>query len=160
MSRILLSYSSCYEVREHFLKRHLVPSMIQQIQHLCNECKGTKEIINDEDRYPQCKGEKVVQGKKVMEVIVEKGMLNGQSITFSVQADEGALKKTLNSLLLYFPDTVIGDIVFVLQRKENLKFKRKGDDLFYEHTLSLTEELCGFQFILTHLDGRQSHQTW
>lgn len=53
------------------------------------------------------------------------------------------------------PDTVTGDIVFVLQQKEHPKFKRKGDDLFYEHTLFLTEALCGFQFILTHLDGRQ-----
>jgi len=53
------------------------------------------------------------------------------------------------------PDTVTGDIVFVLQQKEHPKFKRKGDDLFVEHTLSLAEALCGFQFILTHLDGRQ-----
>lgn len=53
------------------------------------------------------------------------------------------------------PDTVTGDIVFVLQQKEHPKFKRKGDDLFTEHSLSLTEALCGFQFILSHLDGRQ-----
>lgn len=53
------------------------------------------------------------------------------------------------------PDTVTGDIVFVLQQKEHPRFKRKGEDLFVEHTLSLTEALCGFQFALTHLDGRQ-----
>jgi hypothetical protein len=53
------------------------------------------------------------------------------------------------------PDTVTGDIVFVLQQKDHSKFKRKGDDLFYEHTLSLAEALCGFQFVLTHLDNRQ-----
>ncbi|KAF9602660.1 hypothetical protein IFM89_030548 [Coptis chinensis] len=53
------------------------------------------------------------------------------------------------------PDTITGDIVFVLQLKEHPKFKRKLDDLFVEHTLSLTEALCGFQFALTHLDGRQ-----
>ncbi|KAM0046220.1 putative chaperone DnaJ, HSP40/DnaJ peptide-binding, DnaJ subfamily A member [Helianthus debilis subsp. tardiflorus] len=35
------------------------------------------------------------------------------------------------------------------------KFKRKCDDLFVEHTLSLTKALCGFQFVLTHLDNRQ-----
>ena len=45
--------------------------------------------------------------------------------------------------------------MFVLQQKEHPKFKRKGEDLFVEHTLSLTEALCGFQFVLTHLDGRQ-----
>ncbi|XP_071721802.1 dnaJ protein homolog isoform X1 [Rutidosis leptorrhynchoides] len=121
--------------------RQLGPSMIQQMQHACGECKGTGETINDKDRCPQCKGDKVSQEKKVLEVHVEKGMQNGQKITFPGEADEA-------------PDTVTGDIVFVLQQKEHPKFKRKGDDLFYEHTLSLTESLCGFQFILTHLDGR------
>lgn len=53
------------------------------------------------------------------------------------------------------PDTVTGDIVFVLQQKEHPRFRRKGDDLFVEHTLSLAEALCGFQHVLTHLDGRQ-----
>ena len=53
------------------------------------------------------------------------------------------------------PDTITGDIVFVLQLKEHPKFKRKMDDLYVEHNLSLTEALCGFQFALTHLDGRQ-----
>ncbi|KAK6138163.1 hypothetical protein DH2020_028099 [Rehmannia glutinosa] len=122
--------------------RQLGPGMIQQMQHPCNECKGTGETISDKDRCPQCKGEKVVQEKKVLDVHVEKGMQNGQKITFPGEADEA-------------PDTVTGDIVFVLQQKEHPKFKRKGDDLFVEHSLSLTEALCGFQFILSHLDGRQ-----
>ncbi|CAO2833054.1 unnamed protein product [Amaranthus hypochondriacus] len=122
--------------------RQLGPSMIQQMQHTCNDCKGTGETINDRDRCPQCKGEKVVQEKKGLEVHVEKGMQSGQKITFPGEADEA-------------PDTVTGDIVFILQQKEHSKFKRKGDDLFYEHTLSLTEALCGFQFVLAHLDNRQ-----
>ncbi|KDP42967.1 hypothetical protein JCGZ_23909 [Jatropha curcas] len=122
--------------------RQLGPSMIQQMQHACNECKGTGEAISDKDRCSQCKGEKVVPEKKVLEVIVEKGMQHGQKITFPGEADEA-------------PDTITGDIVFVLQQKEHPKFKRKGDDLIVEHNLSLTESLCGFQFVLTHLDGRQ-----
>jgi DnaJ family protein A protein 2 len=121
--------------------RQLGPSMVQQMQHPCNECKGTGESISNKDRCTQCKGEKVVQEKKVLEVNVEKGMQNGQKITFPGEADEA-------------PDTATGDRVFVLQQKEHPKFKRKGDDLFVEHALSLTEALCGFQFILTHLDGR------
>ncbi|KAH1130544.1 hypothetical protein J1N35_001922 [Gossypium stocksii] len=122
--------------------RHLGPSMIQQMQHPCNECKGTGETINDKDRCPPCKGAKVVQEKKVLEVIVEKGMQNGQKITFPGEADEA-------------PDTITGDIVFVLQQKDHPKFKRKGEDLFVEHTLALTEALCGFLFVVTHLDGRK-----
>ncbi|CAH9134493.1 unnamed protein product [Cuscuta epithymum] len=122
--------------------RHLGPSMIQQMQQPCNECKGTGETIRKDDRCQICKGEKVVQEKKVLEVHVEKGMQNGQKITFPGEADEA-------------PEMITGDVVFVLQQKEHPKFKRKGDDLFVDHTLSLTEALCGFTFILTHLDGRQ-----
>jgi DnaJ family protein A protein 2 len=77
----------------------------------------------------------------MLEVHVEKGMQHGQKITFQGEADEA-------------PDTQTGDIVFVLQLKDHPKFKRKGDDLFVQHTLTLPEALCGFQFPLTHLDGR------
>lgn len=122
--------------------RQLGPNMIQQMQHVCPDCKGLGETIVEKDRCAQCKGQKVVQDKKLLEVHVEKGMQHGQKITFQGEADEA-------------PDTITGDIVFVLQQKEHPKFKRKGDDLFVEHTLSLTEALCGFQFPLTHLDNRQ-----
>lgn len=122
--------------------RQLGPGMIQQMQHVCPDCRGSGETISDKDRCGQCKGSKVVQDKKVLEVHVEKGMLHGQRIVFQGEADEA-------------PDTITGDIVFVLQLKDHSKFKRKGDDLYVEHTLNLTEALCGFQFPLTHLDGRQ-----
>ncbi|KAI3867694.1 hypothetical protein MKX03_012567 [Papaver bracteatum] len=123
--------------------RHLGPSMIHQMQHPCNGCKGTRETISDKDRCPQCKGEKVVQENKVLEVRVEKGMQNGQMIP------------SLERPMKLYPETVTGDIVFVMAQKDHPKFKRKGDDFFMEHTLSLTEALCGFQFALTHLDGRK-----
>jgi len=122
--------------------RQIGLGMIQQMQHVCPECRGSGEVISERDKCPQCKGNKVTQEKKVLEVHVEKGMQHGQKIVFEGQADEA-------------PDTITGDIVFVLQLKEHPKFKRKSDDLYVEHTLNLTEALCGFQFALTHLDGRQ-----
>ncbi|KAL3620247.1 hypothetical protein CASFOL_035159 [Castilleja foliolosa] len=136
-----MTCSGCQGSGMKVTMRQLGPGMIQQMQHHCNDCRGTGETISDKDRCPQCKGGKVVPEKKALEVHVEKGMQNGQKITFPGEADEA-------------PDTVTGDIVFVLQQKEHPKFKRKGDDLFLEHSLTLTEALCGFQFILSHLDGR------
>lgn len=81
--------------------RHLGPSMIQQMQHPCNECKGTGETISDRDRCPQCKGEKVVQEKKVLEVNVEKGMQNGQKVTFPGEADEAVIEKFTCFLIIF-----------------------------------------------------------
>lgn len=123
-------------------RRQIGLGMVQQMQHVCPDCRGSGEVISERDRCTQCKGNKVSQEKKVLEVHVEKGMQQGQKIVFEGQADEA-------------PDTITGDIVFVLQVKEHPKFRREHDDLFIDHNLSLTEALCGFQFTLTHLDGRQ-----
>lgn len=34
-------------------------------------------------------------------------------------------------------------------------FKREGNDLFINHKIGLVEALCGCQFLIKHLDGRQ-----
>ncbi|KAL6186254.1 hypothetical protein ACLB2K_042375 [Fragaria x ananassa] len=122
--------------------RRLGPSMVQQMQECCNECNGAGRTLRAQDRCQQCKGDKVVPEKKTLDVNVEKGMRNGHKITFRGEADEA-------------PGTITGDIVSLIQQKEHPKFKREGDDLIFEHTLSLKEALCGFQFKLKHLDGRQ-----
>ncbi|MQL80263.1 hypothetical protein Taro_012700 [Colocasia esculenta] len=136
---------TCYGCRGTGFKvstRHIGLGMIQQMQHVCNDCGGSGQVISEKDKCTQCKGNKISPEKKVVEVHVEKGMQHGQKIVFEGQADEA-------------PDTITGDIVFVLQLKDHPKFKRKHDDLYIEHSLTLTEALCGFQFALTHLDGRQ-----
>jgi hypothetical protein len=46
------------------------------------------EVISEKDKCGQCKGQKVVQDKKTLEVHVEKGMQHGQKITFQGEADE------------------------------------------------------------------------
>ncbi|KAL3622308.1 hypothetical protein CASFOL_033719 [Castilleja foliolosa] len=124
------------------LIRQLGPSMIKQVKCPCTECWGTGEMISDKDRCTQCEGQKVVKEKKVLKVVVEKGMQHCQMIKFPGLANEA-------------PDTVTGDAVCVLLQNQHPKFKRKGDDLFLEHTLTLTEAQCGFQFTVTHLDNRQ-----
>ncbi|ONM19663.1 DnaJ 2 [Zea mays] len=126
--------------------RQLGPGMIQQMQHPCNECKGSGETISDKDTCPQCKGDKVVSEKKVLEVVVEKGMQNGQKITFPGEADEAVMTPYLILPL---------EISSLFSSRRSIPSSRKGDDLFYEHTLTLIESLCGFQFVLTHLDNRQ-----
>jgi DnaJ family protein A protein 2 len=47
-----------------------------------------------------------------------------------------------------------GDVIIVLQLKEHDSFTRRGDDLIFKKTVSLTEALCGVSFVIKHLDGR------
>jgi DnaJ family protein A protein 2 len=98
-------------------------------------------MMDEKDKCKSCKGKKVYKDRKVLEVVVEKGMKHGQKIKFSDEADE-------------LPGTLPGDVVFVIQEKEHEHFKRKGADLVYSVDLKLSEALCGFTRTITHLDGR------
>ncbi|CAH2066510.1 unnamed protein product, partial [Iphiclides podalirius] len=52
------------------------------------------------------------------------------------------------------PDVQPGDVIIVLQQKPHDVFQRTGDDLLMKHDITLTEALCGFEFVVKHLDGR------
>jgi len=110
--------------------RQIALGMVQQIQRHCHDCEGEGHI---------CKKKKE---RKVLEVLVEKGMKHNQKITFSGMADEK-------------PNMEPGDINFIVQEKEHDVFKRKGADLLVTKKLSLNEALCGFSWKITHLDGRE-----
>jgi len=121
--------------------RQIAPGMVQQLQQTCPDCRGEGQVIRDKDRCTKCHGSKICQEKKVLDVHIDKGMKAGQKIVFAGEGDQA-------------PDIVPGDIIVTLQQKEHTLFKRDGSDLLMEHSLSLVEALCGFQFFITHLDGR------
>jgi DnaJ family protein A protein 2 len=121
--------------------RQLGPGMVQQIQTVCPTCKGSCKMMDERDKCKSCKGKKVNKDRKVLDVAVEKGMVNGQKIRFSGEADEA-------------PNTVPGDVVFIVDEKPSDEFKRKGADLIHSIDLTLSESLCGFTRTITHMDGR------
>lgn len=121
--------------------KQLGPGMIQQMQTVCNDCQGKGEIIKDEDKCEVCKGKKVVKDKKILEVHIDRGMREGQKITFTGESDQA-------------PGIEPGDIIFVLKQKEHPHFKRNGSDLYLEHKITLMDALGGTTFSVTHLDER------
>ena len=104
--------------------------MIQQVQKVCDTCGGNGTIYRQQ------------KVQETLEVHIPKGAPDGHKLTFSEKADE-------------IPDGEAGDVIFVCQEQPHAEFKRKGDDLYIERTLSLSEALCGFSMELTHLDGRK-----
>jgi len=49
---------------------------------------------------------------------------------------------------------VKGDIKLFIKIENNTEFKRSGLDLVVERKISLKEALCGFQFVLKHINGK------
>jgi len=121
--------------------RQIGPAMVQQMQSVCPTCKGACKMLDERDKCKACKGNKVYKDRKVLEVLIEKGMKNGSKIRFSGESDE-------------HPGTVPGDVIILINEKEHENFKRKGADLLYTCEISLSESLCGFTKTITHLDGR------
>merc|ERR1711911_67859 len=82
-----------------------------------------------------CKGKKVQNETKILEVHVDKGMKDTQKIYFRGEGDQQ-------------PGVEAGDVVIVIHQKAHEQFKRQGDDLHLMLTISLTEALCGFCYVL------------
>ncbi|CAG9567029.1 unnamed protein product [Danaus chrysippus] len=53
-------------------------NMTRQCQTRCSACQGQGETINEKDKCPKCKGKKVLNETKILEVHVEKGMRENQ----------------------------------------------------------------------------------
>ncbi|NXS53247.1 DNJA1 protein, partial [Brachypteracias leptosomus] len=130
-------HGSGMEVRIH----QLGPSMIQQIQTVCSQCQGQGEWIRPRDCCLTCNGRKVVREKKILSVHLDKGMKDGQKITFHEEGDQ-------------VPGLEPGDIIIVLEQKEHPVFRRRGDDLVVRREISLADALCGCRQLLRTLDNR------
>ena len=121
--------------------QQLGPGMMQQIQSMCGECHGQGERIDPKLRCKKCNGRKVTRERKILEVSVDKGMEDGQKITFNGEGDQE-------------PGLEPGDIIIVLDEKEHETFKRNGTDLIMKFDINLTEALCGFKKTIRTLDDR------
>ena len=115
---------------------------IQQSQSVCPDCNGKGETIKDKDKCGECLGKQVIREKKIIEIVVEKGMRENERITFQGESDQA-------------PGMEPGDIIFVIKPKEHAIFKRSGNDLYMEKSIKLIEALTGLEFAFTHLDKRQ-----
>jgi len=135
----------CYSCDGNGIKisiQPLGPGMVQQVQRVCPDCSGDGEVIDPRKKCKECNGKKVCEEKKILEVQVDKGMKEGQKITFRGEGDQQ-------------PGVETGDVVIVLQQLPHNLFKRHGDDLTMNLKIGLTEALCGFKIPIQHLDNRE-----
>lgn len=122
--------------------QEIMRGFVQKHEQICRSCQGQGEVINPKDRCKTCNGKKTVRDRKILEVHVEKGMLDGQRIVFSGEGDQE-------------PELQPGDIIIVLDVKKHPVFQfGNGTDLAMVMDLQLVESLCGFQKVIKTLDGR------
>eukprot|EP01027_Heterolobosea_sp_BB2_P013230 GEZU01019091.1.p1 GENE.GEZU01019091.1~~GEZU01019091.1.p1 ORF type:complete len:282 (+),score=93.20 GEZU01019091.1:153-998(+) len=109
--------------------RQLGPGFIQQMQSTCELCNGEGKTIKKEDQCPECKGKRLVEEKKEVEIHITPGMVEGEKIVFEEQANDTPS-----------PDSVAGDIVIVIKQKPHDVFQRipsQPDNLFITKKIKL-----------------------
>ncbi|KAJ1999811.1 Type I HSP40 co-chaperone, partial [Coemansia thaxteri] len=104
-------------------------------------CNGEGEEIDPRHKCKKCDGRKTVDERKQLEVHIDRGMKGGQKVVFQGEADQQ-------------PGIIPGDIVIVIEEKEHSRFKRRGDDLFFEAEIDLVTALAGGNLHIQHLDDR------
>ncbi|KAK8898564.1 hypothetical protein M9Y10_000856 [Tritrichomonas musculus] len=114
---------------------------IYQTISTCPDCQGRGEILDKDNLCEECKGERLVEEEKEVQLHIERGAEEGERIVFKGASDE-------------VPDAETGDLVFVIVQKPHEVFTRKHNDLLIKHEICLSEALFGARFPIKHLDGR------
>jgi len=137
----LIQCSSCKGRGVQIKVQQIGPGMIQQMQSMCVDCQGEGEHFNSKDRCKNCNGHKVERKKKILEVHIDKGMKDGQKITFHGEGDQE-------------PGLEPGDVIIVLDQKEHPVYQRQDDNLIMKMDIKLVDALCGFKKTFLTLDKR------
>ena len=120
------------------------PGMMQQSVTTCDKCAGIGKIITK--KCEACEGSKYQVKKKVINLPVESDFRDGKKIVIPEMAH-------------YDPDCdEQGNLVLVIRLIEHETFKLKSPDsydLVIEKNILLSEALCGLNFKISHLDGRE-----
>ncbi|KAI9793881.1 MAG: hypothetical protein M1816_007133 [Peltula sp. TS41687] len=125
--------------------RPVSPGLVSQETVPCSTCKGNGTMFKEKDRCKKCRGNQVVEQKKVLEIYIPRGSRDGDRIVLEGEADQ-------------VPNQQPGDIIFTLRETPHEVFMRAGADLQANLHITLAEALCGFsRVVLKHLDGRGIH---
>lgn len=136
--------STCQTCKGKGLVEQLVmlgPGMYSQSRKPCTTCRGEGLIFKDENKCKECKGQKVIDDKKVLDVSIEMGVPHEHDYIFTGESDE-------------YPGTLPGDVYVRVIVEPHKLYKRKGADLHYDKEITLLEALTGVIFELEYFEGK------
>ena len=90
---------------------------------------------------------RLVSEERILEVEIEPGMKNGQEHKFVAEGEPNI-------------DGDQGDLIVRISTLKHARFERKGDDLYTNVTITLTQALVGFNIAIDHLDGHKVRVVW
>ncbi|KAG5476980.1 hypothetical protein LSCM1_05314 [Leishmania martiniquensis] len=118
----------------------IAPGFVQQMEQVCPHCQGKGTHVAH--MCPACRGKAVLRGEGVLSVDIEEGLPEGHVLTYELEADQT-------------PGQVPGDVLLKVVSAPHPVFRRSGNDLYANVSITLKEALLGCEKVLTHLDGHE-----
>jgi DnaJ homolog subfamily A member 2 len=120
--------------------------LVQQMVGDCDICRGTGELINNNNKCKECNGQSYNIRNKTFNLPLKNGLKTGNKIKLDKKGH-------------IFKDYKTDLIIEVIQKPHNI-FKREDKNLIIEIELKLYQSLIGFDKIIKHLDGRELHLSY
>jgi DnaJ homolog subfamily A member 2 len=120
---------------------NLGPGMIQQSMTYCDKCNGKGTLIKK--KCMECNGNKIVIKNKIINLPIENDFRTGKKVVIPEMAH-------------YEPECEEqGNLILIIKLNQHDTFKINNYDLRIKKNILLSDALCGLDFMISHLDGRQ-----
>lgn len=107
----------------------------------CNACRGEGKIVKDP--CPDCRGAGRVRANKTLNVVVPKGIDNGQQIRLQGKGEYGE------------KGGPAGDLYIVVQVASHKLFQREGNNLYLDIPITFVQAALGDEISVPMLDGKE-----
>ena len=122
------------------INKMIGPNMIQRFTENCKQCNGSKYTCDTQCDI--CKGKKIKQIEEQFIITVDCGVKNDDSIVYENKGN-------------HLPNEIAGDIIFIIKEANNSVFTRMGNDLIYNHNLTIGDSLVGCNIRIDHINGEK-----
>lgn len=106
---------------------------------VCSQCQGRGKV--PEKKCHQCRGQGREMRSSEIKIKIPAGISHGQSIRLSGQGQAGE------------QGAASGDLYVTVLVRPDPKFKRQGDDIFYEKEISISQTVLGGKVDMETVDG-------
>lgn len=137
-------HSTCPTCQGQGEVRQVSRSMFGQFVNIsvCSNCGGSGQIIKDQ--CGTCHGEGRIQGETTLKVNVPAGVSTGNYIPIRGKGNAGRRGGEA------------GDVMVVIEEQEHQHFRREGDDIVYNLTISFPDAALGGEVEVPTLTGTAS----
>ena len=136
------SYQTCNTCHGSGHISRVTSTFLGQMQttSTCPQCGGEGQIITD--KCTDCAGNGIIKGEEVISIKIPAGVAEGMQLSMNGKGNAAAR------------GGIPGDLFIQIEEIENASLQRDGDNLLYEHYITITEAAIGTTAEVPTIDGK------